>query len=153
MEIQSAAKLPTFHFRRSLVTGARSSLYRWLYSRSGNTAGSMSGAIGLEERSRAPQHTPHKTRPEIVDLVLKEKRAHPTWGPRKLKVVLEQRLGHAMPAASTLGEILGRALQQCARKGPIASIRFPWVTSLDPTCRFARRSTSYWTAREVVPVG
>lgn len=67
------------------------------------------GALGLEEQSRAPKHTPHKTRPEIVELVLKEKRAHPTWGPRKLKVVLEQRLGHVMPAASTLGEILERA--------------------------------------------
>src|SRR3954463_6566436 len=49
IEIQSAAKLPTRHFRFSRVTGARSSLYRWLYSRSGNTAGSTSGAIGLAE--------------------------------------------------------------------------------------------------------
>ena len=48
IEIQSAAKLPTRHLRRSRVTGARSSLYKWLNSRSGKTAGSTSGAIGLE---------------------------------------------------------------------------------------------------------
>ena len=67
------------------------------------------GALALEEQSRAPKHTPHKTASQIVELVLNEKRAHPTWGPRKIKAVLEQRFEHRMPAGSTLGEILLRA--------------------------------------------
>ena len=37
-----------------------------------------------------------------------ERQRHPTWGPKKLKDVLEERLGHALPSASTLGEILVR---------------------------------------------
>jgi len=96
------------------------------------------GAIGLEEQSKAPKHTPHKTRPEIVDLVLKEKRAHPTWGPRKLKVVLEQRLGHAMPAASTLGEILGRAGLVEKRQ------RRPWQPTKPTKLRTAAEPNDIW---------
>lgn len=67
------------------------------------------GAAGLDDQSRAPKHIPHKTSPEVVKLVVAERLRHPTWGPRKLKEVLEQRLGHALPAASTLGSILIRA--------------------------------------------
>src|SRR5262249_6228781 len=34
---------------------------------------------------------------------------HPTWGPKKLKDVLEQRLKRVLPAPSTIGDILTRA--------------------------------------------
>jgi transposase InsO family protein len=40
--------------------------------------------------------------------VVGERHAHPTWGAKKLKDVLEKRLGHALPSASTLGDILKR---------------------------------------------
>jgi transposase InsO family protein len=96
------------------------------------------GALGLEEQSRAPKHTPHKTRPEIVELVEKEKRAHPTWGPRKLKAILEQRLGHPMPAASTLGEILERAGLVEKRH------RRPWQAPSPTTLRTARAPNDLW---------
>jgi len=66
------------------------------------------GVAGLEDQSRAPKHIPHRTSEEIVDLVVAERQKHPTWGSRKLKEVLEQRLGHALPSASTLGDILVR---------------------------------------------
>lgn len=66
------------------------------------------GPVGLEDQPRAPKCIPHKTPPELVEVVVSERRAHPTWGPRKLKAVLEQRLGHTLPAASTLGDILVR---------------------------------------------
>ena len=75
------------------------------------------GVQGLFDRSRAPRHIPHKTPPEVAELVVAERLRHPTWGPRKLKEVLEQRLGHAFPAASTLGDILLRRGLVERRKG------------------------------------
>jgi transposase InsO family protein len=67
------------------------------------------GPAGLVDQSRAPRHIPHRTPPEIVELVLGERRQHPSWGPKKLKEVLEQRTGRQLPSASTVGEILVRA--------------------------------------------
>jgi len=66
------------------------------------------GPSGLEDQSRAPKHIPHKTPPEVVELVVAERMQHPSWGSRKLKAVLEERLGHTLPSASTLGGILVR---------------------------------------------
>lgn len=66
------------------------------------------GTAGLQDQSRAAKVIPHRTPPELVAIILKERRRHPTWGPKKLKVVLEERLGHQLPAASTLGDILVR---------------------------------------------
>jgi transposase InsO family protein len=66
------------------------------------------GVAGLEDQSRAPKHIPHRTPPEIVELVIAERLAHPSWGPKKLKDVLEERLGRELPAPSTLGEMLVR---------------------------------------------
>ena len=68
----------------------------------------VQGAPGLFDQSRAPRHIPHKTAPEVVALLVAERRHHPSWGPRKLKEVLERRLGHAVPATSTIGDILVR---------------------------------------------
>jgi len=67
------------------------------------------GVSGLEDQSRAPKHIPHKTPPEVAELVIAERKKHSSWGARKLKDVLEQRLGHSLPSASTLGNILVRA--------------------------------------------
>jgi transposase InsO family protein len=64
------------------------------------------GAVGLFDQSRAPKHIPHKTPAEVAELVVAERVRHPDWGPKKLKDVLEERLGRSFPSASTLGEIL-----------------------------------------------
>ena len=64
------------------------------------------GPVGLTDQSRAPKLIPHKTPPELVEVLLAERRLHSTWGPRKLKEVLERRLGHAFPAPSTIGDVL-----------------------------------------------
>lgn len=66
------------------------------------------GVAGLFDQSRAPRHIPHKTSPEVAELVVAERQKHPDWGPKKLKDVLEKRLGHGLPSASTLGELLVR---------------------------------------------
>jgi transposase InsO family protein len=62
--------------------------------------------VGLTDQPSAAKLIPHKTPPELVEVLLAERRLHPTWGPRKLKDVLERRLGHAFPAPSTIGDVL-----------------------------------------------
>lgn len=63
------------------------------------------GPAGLEDQSRAPKLIPHKTPPELVGVLLAERRLHPTWGPRKIKEVLERRLDRPFPAPSTIGDV------------------------------------------------
>jgi transposase InsO family protein len=66
------------------------------------------GIAGLSDQSRAPKVIPHKTSPELVELVVAERKQHPTWGPKKIKDVLERRLGHRLPSVSTVGTMLIR---------------------------------------------
>ena len=63
------------------------------------------GPVGLEDQSRAPKLIPHKTPPELVEVLLAERRRHPAWGPRKIKEVLERRLERPLPAPSTIGDV------------------------------------------------
>jgi transposase InsO family protein len=66
------------------------------------------GVAGLADQSRAPRMIPHRTPDELLEAVYAERRRHPSWGPKKLKAVLEKRLGRAFPAPSTLGAALVR---------------------------------------------
>jgi hypothetical protein len=47
------------------------------------------GLAGLEERSRAPHHIPHKTPPEVEQQVVEARDAIPCFGPRRLKRYFE----------------------------------------------------------------
>jgi len=77
------------------------------------------GLSGLEDQSRAAKVIPHRTPPELVEIILAERKRHPSWGPKKLKAILEHRLGHALPAASTVGDILKRnGLVEPSRQRP-----------------------------------
>jgi transposase InsO family protein len=68
------------------------------------------GPGALADESRAPRVVPHRTPPVVQQLVVEFKQAHPSWGPRKLKVELEKRhAGVSFPAPSTMGEILQAA--------------------------------------------
>ena len=66
------------------------------------------GIEGLRDQPRAPKHIPHRTPPELVEILVKAREKHPTWGPKKLKEVLEREEGHDFPAASTIGSVLRR---------------------------------------------
>jgi len=67
------------------------------------------GEAGLAARSHAAERHPNQTPAEIEDLVLSLRRAHPLWGPRPLKKVLEDRNPQlVIPAASTIGAIVER---------------------------------------------
>jgi len=68
------------------------------------------GLEGLVDQRRTPHHSPTRPPPDVVALLLAARRAHPTWGPRKLLPYLAPRHPDvAWPVASTVGEILKRA--------------------------------------------
>lgn len=67
------------------------------------------GIEGLSDRSRKPIFSPNRTATEIEEGVVKLKKLHPNWGPKKLKAKLEQRNpGVEFPAPSTIGVILDK---------------------------------------------
>lgn len=88
--------------------------YKWL------VRFAQGGAKALVDGSRAPHSVPLRTEEAMERLVVSERRLHPTWGPKKLRVVLERKHAiEAPPALSTLGEILKRnGLIEARRRRP-----------------------------------
>jgi transposase InsO family protein len=80
----------------------RSCAYKWVdrYRRL--------GLAGLNELSRAPEHSPNRTSQTLVAELVKLKRKHPLYGPAKLITMLEERHGEHVMAVSTAGEFLAR---------------------------------------------
>jgi transposase InsO family protein len=67
------------------------------------------GPAGLDERSRKPRASPNQTDQEIVTALLEARRRHPSWGAKKLLVLLHK--GHPrweLPRRSTVCDILSR---------------------------------------------
>jgi transposase InsO family protein len=67
------------------------------------------GPAGLDERSRKPLASPNQTDQEIVTALLEARRRHPSWGAKKLLVLLHK--GHPrweLPGRSTVCDILSR---------------------------------------------
>jgi putative transposase len=82
---------------------ARETGYYWLrrYRQGGPEA--------LQDRNRAPRQHPNQTAEQIEEAVLQLRRAHMSWGPRKLKRVLErEQAEQRWPAVSTMGQMLAR---------------------------------------------
>jgi transposase InsO family protein len=67
------------------------------------------GPLACRDRSRRPRTSPTKTPERIVDEILEARRRHPTWGPKKLLVLLARKHpGWPWPARSTTADILKR---------------------------------------------
>lgn len=67
------------------------------------------GDTGLRDRSRAPRRVALRTTAAIEELVVATRKAHRTWGPRKLRAyLLAEHPGLRLPAPSTLGALLDR---------------------------------------------
>ena len=67
----------------------------------------QNGLAGLAEIDRVAHCHPNQTVAEIEAAVLRLRQAHMTWGPRKLKRILERdQPGRSWPATSTMGEIV-----------------------------------------------
>ena len=68
------------------------------------------GFEGMRERSRRPLHCPHKTTQQWVDRIIQQRLKYPRWGPKKIRVLLEEQgWPEPVPAASTIGNVLDRA--------------------------------------------
>ncbi|MCP5068239.1 MAG: transposase [bacterium] len=68
------------------------------------------GPDALRDRSRAPRTHPNQTSPELEAAILRVRKAHPTWGSKKILAVLERtRTDDALPARSTVDAVLKRA--------------------------------------------
>ena len=82
---------------------SRPTVYKWIDRyRDG-------GAASLADLGRAPKTSPRQTPAHVEALIVEARRAHPTWGPRKLVPYLARRHpGVALPAPSTAGAILDR---------------------------------------------
>ncbi len=64
---------------------------------------------GLADRPHVPLKLPHKLADELVLPILELRHRHPSWGPRKLRAVLERSSPElTWPAASTIGDLLSR---------------------------------------------
>jgi transposase InsO family protein len=67
------------------------------------------GVRALEDQSRARKQLAHKTPEAIEQLLVAARRAHPSWGGRKLKGFLEEESpGVILPSAGTIAAILKR---------------------------------------------
>jgi len=67
------------------------------------------GPAGLADESRAPKRVANRTSAEIVQRLVELRKAHPTWGGRKLRDWLCQHEGTAKwPAPSTMTDIFRR---------------------------------------------
>lgn len=83
---------------------SRKSGYKWLerYRRL--------GVAGLVDGNRQPLNSPHAITDIVAERCLAVRRAHPSWGPRKVRAYLRgQEPATVWPAASTIGEMFDRA--------------------------------------------
>lgn len=78
------------------------------------------GMAGLRERSRRPHGCSHQTVLRVEQLILRLRRKHRTWGPKKLRRLLRRDHGiRRPPACSTIAAILHRrGLSQRPRRKP-----------------------------------
>ena len=87
------------------------------------------GVAGLLDRSRAPQHHPQAIAPDIAERCVEVRRAHPTWGPLKVRAFLD-RCSPSIdwPAASTIGGLFDRegltVKRKLRRRSPPSSAPF-----------------------------
>jgi putative transposase len=68
------------------------------------------GMAGLADASRAPKTHPNQSPPEVEGAILRVRKAHPTWGSKKILATLDrEQPDECWPARSTIDAILQRA--------------------------------------------
>ena len=102
---------------------SRKTGYKWL-ERYANE-----GVEGLINRSRAPLDHPQAVPVAIAERCLDVRRAHPTWGPVKVRAWLERRAPATQwPAVSTIGALFERegltVKRRLRRRSPPSSVPF-----------------------------
>jgi transposase InsO family protein len=98
-------------------------------------------AAGLADRSRAPKVQGRAMAEPRRDAILALRRAHPSWGPKKLRaVLLERHPQDRWPAASTMGDLLRRAGVSQPRR------RTRYAVPLTAPLAAAQAANDVWTA-------
>lgn len=108
---------------------SRKTGYKWLARYQAH------GLAGVREWSRRPHRSPTRLPAEVVELVLRERHRHTSWGPKKLRALLATKYGITpVPAASTLGRLLQRhgLTRQPRRRRPVSQ---PDRTTRTPATR------------------
>lgn len=83
---------------------SRKTVYKWIERYRSE------GAAGLQARSCAPHRCPHALDEALAERIIEAKRAHPSFGPRKVMDELRSTdPAERWPADSTAGEVLKRA--------------------------------------------
>lgn len=103
------------------------------------------GVVGLADRSHVPHLAPHQISSRVRREITRLREAHPTWGARKLRVVLARSSPEiTWPAPSTIGQLLRReGLIRATRRR-----RYPKVAAgapLDAGLTIARSPNDVWT--------
>lgn len=105
------------------------------------------GHDGLEERSRRPRSAPLATAEELVLATLREREAHPRWGPDKLHGRLRKRFGDQTPSRRTIARILQRAnkIRERRKRRPISVVdRAPAVVANAPNDVWTADFKGWW---------
>jgi len=102
---------------------SRKTGYKWLERYE------AAGVEGLIDHSRAPRAHPRALNEAIAERCLEVRRAHPSWGPVKVRAYLERRTpAIAWPAASTIGTLFDRegltVKRRLRRRSPPSSAPF-----------------------------
>ena len=93
------------------------------------------GPEALRDRSRAPHRHPNQTSEEMESAILRVRRAHPSWGSKKILAVLARERGNdGLPARSTVDAVLTRAgvVRPRRRRGRRRQSGPPTVEASDP---------------------
>lgn len=100
------------------------------------------GEAGLGDRSHAPHRQAHRLDPALAARVVAVRKAHPLWGPEKLRDWLVQHdAAVRWPAISTIGELLKReGLMASRRRRPVTHAR------LESSRTAATAPNVVWTA-------
>jgi putative transposase len=114
---------------------SRTTGYKWL------SRYESDGLPGLTDRSRCPHSSPQATDPELVAMLVAERRRHPRWGAKKLLGIVRRRDPHrAWPSRSTVCDLLkarglvtarrrrSRLLERTSALGPITTSNEVWTT-------------------------
>jgi transposase len=116
-------------------TISRKTVYKWI------DRYEEDAAEGLIERSRAPHTHGRAMRAEIRRAVLALRRSHPRWGPKKLRVILQERApDEVWPAASAIGDLLRREGMSAPRR------RTRYTVPLTQPLAAAVAPNDVWTA-------
>jgi len=88
---------------------SRDTVYKWI------ERFTAEGRSGLDDRSSAPKHCPHRLAPDIEELIVTVRRKHPSWGAKKIlqwierhRLKLKLDASDLLPAPSTANDVLGR---------------------------------------------